>query len=437
MDIFCLIMLVLGCVGIFSGFLFGLSRGLFKSTVRLIIIVVCALLAFVLKEKITNEIVNYPIVEGQSLLELLTGSISGENAESMKGLMEVVANIVRMVLQVLVFILTFVVLRTVSMIVYWVVTGIITSIHNKSSKRSYSSENYETLTDEEKKALKKKDKVRGRLPGALVGLAQAIIVISCVLGPLNGLIVNASSIIKSLSELEMNGSPVIGEDLVDTFDDLGLMTYDDSTVCKVYSITGNVVYEKVATIKDKNGRVINIQTQIEAIDGGIKMVNSVLELTNVDLSNGLTDDTVDELVDVFKELDTIKNDMSDESVEELNKIVKDALTPMLDDVSELPINLDEIDFEDVDFAKEGEVIETLYDMMEKAESGESIDKDGALEEVITTLSDSTLILPVLSQIDTENTINLSAEDKNKVKDIIDNLPNQENADKLKDLFGIE
>ena len=63
-----------------------------------------------------------------------------------------------------------------------------------------------------------------------------------------------------------------------------------------------------------------------------------------------------------------------------------------------------------------------------------------MEEVVTTLSDSTLILPLVSQIvedlPAEEKPNFSESDKEQISDIIDNLENQENAEALKKLFGI-
>ena len=79
--------------------------------------------------------------------------------------------------------------------------------------------------------------------------------------------------------------------------------------------------------------------------------------------------------------------------------------------------------------------------MEKAEKGEELDTDEVLDEVITNLSDSNLILPILSQVveglPEEEQLNLSEEDKNKVEEIINGLENKENVDELKKLFGIE
>ena len=115
---------------------------------------------------------------------------------------------------------------------------------------------------------------------------------------------------------------------------------------------------------------------------------------------------------------------------------------MLGEAAEdLPINLDEISFAEVDFSNEAEVIDSFYGLMEKAENGEELDTDEVLEEVITNLSDSNLILPILSQVveglPEEEQLNLSEEDKNKVEEIINGLDNKENADEIKALFGIE
>ena len=172
------------------------------------------------------------------------------------------------------------------------------------------------------------------------------------------------------------------------------------------------------------------------------MVDVMSGLSNLDTSEGFTADTKDELVNIFNELDEIKENMSEEGVEQLDNLIKDVVSPMLGEAAEdLPINLDEISFAEVDFSNEAEVIDSFYGLMEKAEAGEELDTDEVLEEVITNLSDSNLILPILSQVveglPEEEQLNLSEEDKNKVEEIINGLDNKENVDEIKALFGIE
>ena len=63
-----------------------------------------------------------------------------------------------------------------------------------------------------------------------------------------------------------------------------------------------------------------------------------------------------------------------------------------------------------------------------------------MEEVITTLSESTLILPVLSQVmDTlpeEDRPSLNEEEAAQVESILEGLENQENADEIRKLLGL-
>ena len=128
MSIIDLGMLGIGAVIILSGFLYGFKRGFKKALLRLVILGVCVVLSFLYREKISDIALNTPISEGKSLLELLTESFSsGENAEQMEGLLNVITNILKMVIQIFVFIICFYVLKTVSMIIYWIFSGIITS----------------------------------------------------------------------------------------------------------------------------------------------------------------------------------------------------------------------------------------------------------------------------------------------------------------------
>lgn len=450
MNIISIIMLVLGILTVFGGFVFGFKRGLFKSLIRLLIVGFCIIAAFFLREKIADILLNSPISNGKSLLEAIKeGIVSGENAESMQGLADVIINIFRMVFQIFVFIVIFFILKIISMLVYWVVAGIITVFQKSIAKESlkqkedekngYSNEEYYFEDIEIKREANRR---RKKWLGSLMGIAQGVMITACIIGPLNGLIVNVSSLTNSLSNLEINGSKVIDDASVEIMEKVGLFTYGDSEVSKIYTLLGDSIYTEISKVKDENGNVINIKSQIEAIDGGVQMADAVLELSKIDTSNGFTSDTKDQLVDIFNELDEIKESMSEEGVKELDNLIKDVISPMLESSSEeLPIDLENINFSEVDFSTEAEVIDTFYDLMEKSENGEELNKDEVLEEVVTTLSDSNLILPVLSQIvenlPEEKQLNLSEEEKSKVLDIIDNLENQENTEKLKELFGVK
>ena len=440
MSIIDLGMLGIGAVIILSGFLYGFKRGFKKALLRLVILGVCVALSFLYREKISDIALNTPISEGKSLLELLTESFSsGENAEQMEGLLNVITNILKMVIQIFVFIICFYVLKTVSMILYWIFSGIITSREKRKVRNSHQVEGNKIDETKVKYEVKKN---RKKWFGSLVGIGQGILIIIFVVGPLNGLVVNISSLIKSLSEVEMEETKIIDENTVGVLDNVGLFDYGNSSISKVYTLLGDGVYKEVSKIEDENGNTVNIKSQIEAIDGGVKMVDVMSGLSNLDTSEGFTADTKDELVNIFNELDEIKENMSEEGVEQLDNLIKDVVSPMLGEAAEdLPINLDEISFAEVDFSNEAEVIDSFYGLMEKAENGEELDTDEVLEEVITNLSDSNLILPILSQVveglPEEEQLNLSEEDKNKVEEIINGLDNKENVDELKALFGIE
>lgn len=440
MSIIDLGMLGIGAVIILSGFLYGFKRGFKKALLRLVILGVCVALSFLYREKISDIALNTPISEGKSLLELLTESFSsGENAEQMEGLLNVITNILKMVIQIFVFIICFYVLKIVSMIIYWIFSGIITSREKRKVRNSHQVEGNKIDETKVKYEVKKN---RKKWFGSLVGIGQGILIIIFVVGPLNGLVVNISSLIKSLSEVEMEGTKIIDENTVGVLDNVGLFDYGNSSISKVYTLLGDGVYKEVSKIEDENGNTVNIKSQIEAIDGGVKMVDVMSGLSNLDTSEGFTADTKDELVNIFNELDEIKENMSEEGVEQLDNLIKDVVSPMLGEAAEdLPINLDEISFAEVDFSNEAEVIDSFYGLMEKAENGEELDTDEVLEEVITNLSDSNLILPILSQVveglPEEEQLNLSEEDKNKVEEIINGLDNKENVDELKALFGIE
>ena len=239
----------------------------------------------------------------------------------------------------------------------------------------------------------------------------------------------------------MEGQPLLDEQTNAQIKELGLYDYPESTVAKVYNTVGGWLYKELSTVEGVDGNSTNIQAQIGAVEAGAQMVESVTKLTVVNFEEGLTENTVDTIVDIFNELDTIKQDMSPESIAALDTLIQEAITPMLGEMAEeLPIDLSTISFAEVDFATEGEVVESFYEIYNTIESGEEIDDDQLLEDVVTTLSDSTLILPLVSQmveeLPEEDKPNFSESEKEQISEIIDNLENQENVEELKKLFGI-
>lgn len=495
MDIISLVMLILGLIGILFGFLYGKKRGLCKATVRLVLVGIAALMAFLLRETITDIVLSTPIQDGKSILELITeGMASGDGAANMEGLVKIITNILTMVLNIFIFIITFFALRIATLILYWVIAAIIKSSNKRKVREQIRSDveglgNNRKLSrkqrrlidsikiDQEllaasdelnkegrktKKHLAKSEKKlvkitvkrdRKKWWGSLVGILQGALVVICVVGPISGLVSNLSSLIKSLSELELpsgeteNGEPktqkLIDDETSEMLEELGIYTYSETTIAKVYDVAGGWLYRSISTVKNEDGTTTNIESQIEAVDGGVKMADAVSKLAEIEFGEEINEDVVNEIVGIFNDLDDIKEDMSEESIKELDRLMKDALTPMLGEATEeLPIDLEKINFANVDFGKEGEVISSFYDLYERTEGSveneEEIDEDELMEEVITTLSESTLILPLLSQSEGLIPEDSFAEDeKAKIESIIDGLENQENADELKALFGIK
>lgn len=483
MDLISLIMLILGLIGIFFGFLYGKKRGLCKATIRLVLIGVAALVAFLMRETITQIVLDTPIEDGKSILDLLTeGMASGEDAEKMEGFVNVITNILKMVLQIFVFVITFFALRISTLIIYWIVAAIVTSSQKRKlravvrsdvesiangrklskkqtkligsvknnqeilasaeglDKKESRKVNKELAANEKKLVKKTVKRDRKKWWGSLVGVAQGVIVVICVVAPISCLVSNLGSLMKSLTELEMEGEKLIDESTSESLEEIGIISYPESTVAKIYTVSGGWLYRSISAVKNEDGTVVNIESQIEAVDGGVKMVGAVSKLSEVNFDEGFNEDVKDEIVGIFNELDEIKGEMSEESIEELDRLMKEALTPMLgESAEELPIDLEKIDFAEVDFATEGEVVSSFYELYEKAEGSKDIDEEEMMEDVITTLSESTLILPILSQMVEElpedEKPNFSAEEKAEIEEIIDGL-DSDNAEELKKLFGI-
>ena len=194
MSILTLIMIVLMAIAVVFGTLWGLKRGLKHSILRLILIIGCAVGAILLHQALADAIMEFKIGE-ETLAQMFIGEVASEEELTMNVLF------VGFMVKIISYLIIFGLLRFLSWLIVFPIL----------------------------KFFIKKDLIKKRLLGMLVGFIQGLVIAFVVLVPLHGMFVNlnegakipmksnvASDIVKDLSVEEYVNSGIGG-----IFDSIG------------------------------------------------------------------------------------------------------------------------------------------------------------------------------------------------------------------------
>jgi uncharacterized membrane protein required for colicin V production len=383
------------------GVLFGLKRGAFRSIVRLITLGVGIAIAWFGRKAYVSAVMALEF-DGQSINSLLEEAAA--EAGALSGL---IGALLESLLTVILFITVVLALKFVTAVIFFIVGFFLP-----------------------------KPKQRGI--GALIGLLQGALIAFCICAPLNGLLCNCSQLLDTFSQ------PIGGEVLLPE-EDLAQMkangidfeAYAGSTVAKLYSSVGGSFYNALAASETEDGKSVSISGTVEVVEVGVKFAEAMQSISELDMSNGISAESRNELRDTFKELDAIKADMSDEAKDTINTMIS-ALVSEAAGSEELPPELvdqlENIDFGEISFETEGNLV---LDFADYAENG--AESEVTITDLVNGLADSTLVLPVLeNMVEAEgNAVELPEAEKAEVTNAINNLNDAEKQETLRKLFGIQ
>ena len=279
--------------------------------------------------------------------------------------------------------------------------------------------------------------------GAVIGIVQGALLAFCICVPINGLLLDAGNIVGNLTEVEVNGKPLVesfvinGEPLLDTetVEDLqnNFDEYADSGVSKFYSAVGKGYYKALSAAKIEGKSIVDY---MDALVATFKFAGEIMDISNIDFSEGLTVENRDALQETFKNLNEIKGDMTEEAQEVLNDMISTLADSLGEEVPEETKKiLEDFDMTKVDFEKEGDIVLKLYDLTDT-----SVENQMSATEIVNTLAESSVILPVMeSYVASETPIELPDEaTKNEVISAIAGLQstNPEAAASLNKIFGL-
>lgn len=395
MNILSAIILGLTAFFLIVGALWGLKRGFLHSLVHFISVVAAFLIAWLAKPLYVSLLMDIKISD-HSLKEWAEGLFGGG-----EGIGSVIVPLAEILLGVLLFMLVFAILKFFFSIACFIIGFYLP----KQNKR--------------------------RLLGVLFGVLQGLVFTFAICGPLNGLILDANK----LMTVEVDGEPILSADVREDMKEsgFGLDEYADGVVAKIYSAVGGGFYRSIASTKNANGEKVTFSGYVDATVATTKFVEEFANLGDINFDNGLTPETRDSIEQVFKNLDQIKGEMSDEAKTTVNDlisiVVEEAGGEMPPEVQNV---LEGFDIEEVNFEKEGEIILKLYDYAEEENS------EVTATEIVNSLAESTVILPAIESIvSADQPIELPDEaTKAEVAAAINSLTDANAAASLRKIFGL-
>lgn len=369
-------------VAVLFGFLLGLKRGFDKSLIRIILVAVALVVAWLLREQITNWIMNITVSSGKTVAQTITEAIPADYAN----FADMILPIVKMITCVAVFIASFIILQFAT----WLI-GLIVGVFFR--------------------------RTNARLLGGVIGLVQGALVAFAIIIPLNGAILST----EKLTSLEINGEqPLNVQEYVD------FTEYKESQVCKFVSKIGDGIYAQLASVKVESGERKNLDDQIDAFVAGVKIAEQAQKFNEIDTSNGLDENNVAQIKQILADIDEIKGQLTPEQKSALNEMVAAA-----SDALGLTDSIADIDITEVDFTSEGAILDKAL----AYQNGEILDAEAA-QELVNSLAESKFILPLA---DGNMTVDVPLVKQGEILNAVNNLGDdvsEETKTAIKKLFNI-
>lgn len=430
---------VLTILSVVFGLLLGLLRGWRRAALRLGLIILSIILAFAFRNLVTNTILDYEFtLNTSSGVETFTVAsyLSAVMGSYMEGVdvASLVLPLIKTLLNVIVFLMLFGVLEFVTWIVF-----AICKIFVKPKEVKVVNE---TENGQEVKTVKKPY----RLIGAGIGALQGFIVVVCVCVLLTGVIAQSNKIIVAANDLMPSGEEsadvVSGEESDDISETLG---FDPTEIFDNYLQSGIGKFyntkpaQGIVTLVSKtkiDGETKTLTGQVDAFATMLKFAGKLGSMDD-DLGNifdAENENAAENIRDFFYELDDLihGDGVTDETRKTINKAIG-SLAESFGDQFDLPIDLTDMDFTDIDFKNEGDLIADLVDYSKS----ENVTKD-EVEDILDKVSKSELVLPILDNSNINLGEKLSDSQLEQVEEILDSMEgvNEDKMEAMRRIFGL-
>lgn len=361
-------------VALLFGTLWGLWRGRNRAILRLVLVVICAVAAFVLKDTVSGILMGVNMGSEGSLQDMLMGAFASGDAQLPESMVNLVFTLVQIMIGLVLFIVLFIVLRIFTFFFVYPFCKIFV----------------------------KKGVVRHRGIGALVGLVQGIVIAFVTCAPVTGLLVQ----VDRLSSVEMNGQP-----LLDLPAEIGIGEYVNSPVGGIYNAAGGWFFDMITTGTTEDGKNVSLDSTVEAATTVMGIADSFTSLSESIEAITAEDATPQERVDAMQELGTKLAEVGS-SIEEMGEDAKDLLNDLVADVGsmmggegeEMPPEMEEFladfDLDSLNFTALGNGINGIATYVEKTTEG--LDGEGEVTQsdvtsIVNAFADNMFILDLMGE----------------------------------------
>ncbi|MBR5250862.1 MAG: CvpA family protein, partial [Clostridia bacterium] len=315
-------LLVLTALFVGFGALWGLIRGRNRAILRLVIIVLCLVVALAARGTVVNMLMDIDTGDG-TLREMLVATLSEGEMALPDSIQNLVFALIEIIAGLMVFLLSFIVLGIVSMLLFWIL----------------------------KIFVKKGEKKRAGA-GALVGAVQGALVAFVICSPITGLFVQANK----LASLDFEIAE--GQTISDVFAPLGLEEATQTGIGKFYDTTGGWFFDMLTTTKDESGKEVSLEgtfdvvtTVVGVADTFTGVTDSLDALTKEDATLTERVDAMDALGQAFKDMGNSMDSLTPESKQMINDVVSSVAEMFVGE--EMPEGvaefLEDFDIEQIDF----------------------------------------------------------------------------------------
>ena len=391
--------LILTIIAIVFGMLFGMGRGRNRSILRLILIIGCVLGAFFLRGTVTEIIMGIETGEG-TMAEMLASSFGGESGIP-EGMQTFVVSLVEVLIGLIAYFLVFFVLRFITWIIIYPIFKIFV----------------------------KKELVKKRGFGALIGLVQGIVIAFAVLAPASGLI----STMKVLTKIEIDGKPMLAVEK-----EIGVETYEDSFIGKTYLAIGGWYYDLIAPKLDDSatamGSMMGVAQSMKDFSNSMKIIDDSAK-TQTEKADSLKN-----IGDSLKEVGAQLEGLSDGSKEIVNELMS-GMSDMMGE--ELPPEkedfFNDFDINEIDITALGDAIANIGEYFEKTDiayTGEEFSQEDAQAIVNGFVENEWIMVLLENEGSVAQIIDISYEYEALFESALSNTPEGTDVTSIKTILGI-
>ncbi len=440
-----LTVIALTLLPIIIGALLGWLRGWRRAALRFGLVILSIILAFAFRKVIGNAIASAKLIEGQTLSEYLMQMLQGSMSQGASG--DVLANlqgIVDAIVKGIAYVLSFLLAFGILLLFTWAVVYPVCKIFVKPKL-------VEQPVQEDGKKSKPKYKKYG-LIGAGIGAVQGLIVAVFCGIMITGIAVQGNNALGAIGMLQSSDSPNEALDTVSAM----CQNYTDSSTCAFYN-TGicQSIFNKTSEVKIEKDGTTQTKTlggTVSALKTAAGMYQQALKLQDVDFGS-LFDKNADasnkeeakqKVQDVFNNLAEMQGSMSEEAKETVKEVLDGVIDGLGDQLgADLPLDLSSVDFSNVDFKKEGEVLGNLIEFASAPPTSVEESKED-IKKVVDEVVKSDLVYSVLEG--SKDNINLQEtfpeEELDKLAEVLDEVEDnvdeelKDRLDSLREMFGL-